>query len=149
MYFPCCSKLQGFVEKGKIMWYRTHTKFRGINFRALAWSEFCGSIFSCGVIFVDRQCLRSEINFQLHSYTEMQNLLEYPPKWSFLLLPLGYHVSWTHGRGTKNRAKPNSVANCWTMQGSLLYAWKYNKPCMCQENIYAIRQSLPSYVARP
>ena len=49
--------------------YRTHTKFCGINFRALAGSEFCGSIFSCGVIFVDTRCLRSEINFQLRSYT--------------------------------------------------------------------------------
>ena len=26
--------------------YRTHTKFRGINFRALAGNEFRGSIFS-------------------------------------------------------------------------------------------------------
>ena len=49
--------------------YRTHTKFRGINFRALAGSEFYGSIFSCGVIFVDTRCSRSEINFQLRSYT--------------------------------------------------------------------------------
>ena len=31
--------------------YRTCTKFHGINFRALVGSEFCGSIFSCGVIF--------------------------------------------------------------------------------------------------
>ena len=50
--------------------YRTHTKFRGINFCALAGSEFRGSIFSCGVIFVDTRCLRSEINFQLCSYIQ-------------------------------------------------------------------------------
>ena len=36
--------------------YRTSTKFRGINFCALAGSEFRGSIFSCGVIFIDTQC---------------------------------------------------------------------------------------------
>ena len=110
-------------------YYRIHIKFRGINFCALAGSEFHGSILSCGVIFVDTRCSRSEINFQLRSYTRNVNLLEYSPKWGFLLLPLGYHVSWTYGRGTGNRAKLNSVANRWTVQGSLLYAWKYNKPC--------------------
>ena len=50
--------------------YRMRTKFRGINFRALAGSEFRGSIFSCGVIFVDTRCSRSEINFQLRSYIQ-------------------------------------------------------------------------------
>ena len=113
------------------MSYRTRTKFRGINFRALAWSEFCGSIFSCGVIFVDTRCSRSEINFQLRSYTRNVKFIGISTKWGFLLLPLGYHVSWTHGRGTGNRAKPSNVAG--TVQGSLLYAWKYNKPCMYQE----------------
>ena len=33
--------------------YRTRTKFRGINFHAVAGSEFRGSIILCGVIFVD------------------------------------------------------------------------------------------------
>ena len=33
--------------------YRTHTKFRDINFHVLVGSEFRASIFSCGVIFVD------------------------------------------------------------------------------------------------
>ena len=71
--------------------YRTRTKFRGINFRTLAGSEFHGSIFSCGVIFMDTRCSRSEINFQLRSYTRNVNLLEYPPKW-------GSFVSWhMHG----------------------------------------------------
>ena len=42
------------------------------------------------------------------------------------------------GHREPSQTKPSSVANCWTMQGSLLYAWKYNKPCtrqpcMCQE----------------
>ena len=36
---------------------------------ALAGSEFRGSIFSCGIIFVDTRCSRSEINLQLRSYT--------------------------------------------------------------------------------
>ena len=77
--------------------YRTRTKFRGINFRALAGSEFRGSIFSCGVIFMDTRCSRSEINFQLRSYTRNVKFITiYPPKWGFLLLPLGYHVSWTY-----------------------------------------------------
>ena len=49
--------------------YRTRTKFCGINFHVLAGSEFRGSIFLCGVIFVDTRCSRSEINFQLRSYT--------------------------------------------------------------------------------
>ena len=115
--------------------YHTHTKFRGINFRALAGSEFRGSIFSCGVIFVDTYiwCSRSEINFQLHSYTRNVKFIRISTKMGFLLFPLGYHVSWTYGRGTGNRAKLSSVANCWTVQGSLLYVWKYNKPCVCQE----------------
>ena len=47
--------------------YRTRTKFHSINFRALAGSEFRGSIFSCGVIFVSTRCSRSEINFQLRT----------------------------------------------------------------------------------
>ena len=115
------------------MKYRAHTKFRGINFRALAGSEVRGSIFSCGIIFVDTRCSRSEINFQLCSYTRNVKFIRISTKWGFLLLPLGYHVSWTYGRGTGNQAKPSSVANCWTVQGSLLYVWKYNKPCMCQE----------------
>ena len=63
--------------------YHMRTKFRGINFHALAGSEFCGSIFLCGVIFMDTRCSRSEINFQLRSYTRNVNLLEYPPKWGF------------------------------------------------------------------
>ena len=47
MYLKCC-----------VWQYRTRTKFRGINFRALARSEFRGSIFSCGVIFVDTRGAR-------------------------------------------------------------------------------------------
>ena len=115
------------------MKYRACTKFRGINFRALAGSEVRGSIFSCGIIFVDTRCSRSKINFQLRSYTRNVRFIRISTKWGFLLLPLGYHVSWTYGRGTGNQAKPSSVANCWTIQGRLLYVWKYNKPCMCQE----------------
>ena len=88
--------------------YRTRTKFRSINFRALAGSEFCGSIFSCGVIFVGTRCSRSEINFQLRSYTRN---VKFTPNWGVLLLPLGCHVSWTYGRGTGNRAKPSSACS--------------------------------------
>ena len=109
--------------------YCTHTKFRSINFRALVGSEFRGYIFSCGDIFVDTWCSRSEINFQLHRYTRNVKFIRISTKMGLLLLPLGYHVSWTYGRGTGNRANPSSVANCWTVQGSFLYAWKYNKPC--------------------
>ena len=99
--------------------YRTRTKFGGKNFRALAGSEFRGSIFSCGVIFVVTRCSRSEINFQLRSYTRNVKFIRISTKIGLLLLPLGYHVSWTYVEGHR---EPSSVANCWTVQGSLLYA---------------------------
>ena len=121
--------------------YRTRTKFHGINFRALVGSKFCGSIFSCGVIFMDTRCSRNEINFQLRSCTRNVKCIRIFTKWGSLLLPLGYHVPWMYGRGTGNRAKPSSVANCWTVQGSLLYAWNCNKPCMCQEKFMQLQSA--------
>ena len=99
--------------------YHTRTKFRGINFHAVTETEFRGPIFSCGVIFVDTKCLRSEINLQPHSYTRNVKFIRISTKTGFLLLPLGYHLSWMYGRDTRNRAKPSSVVNCWTMQGEL------------------------------
>ena len=117
------------------------------------WLEvnFVGVYFSVELFSWTHGAREAKSTFSYVATQEMYNLLEYPPKFGFLLLSLGYHVSWTYGRGTGNRAKPSSVANCWTVQGSLLYAWKYNKPCtrrpcMCQETCtYAIRQSLPTW----
>ena len=37
--------------------YCKHTKFRGINFRALAGYEFHGPIFSCGIHFCGHKVL--------------------------------------------------------------------------------------------
>ena len=71
------------------MSYRTHTKFRGINFRALACSEFRGSIFSCGVIFVDTRCSRSEINFQLRSYTRNVKFIGISTKMKLFIVAIG------------------------------------------------------------
>ena len=105
--------------------YRTRTKFRGINFHALAGSEFRGSIFLCGVIFVDTRCSRSEINFQLHSYTRNVKFIRISMHQNGAF----YRCHWDtmyHGR----------MGGAW--EPSLLYARKYNKPCMrrpcmCQE----------------
>ena len=65
------------------------TKFRGINFRALAGSEFRGSIFSCVVIFVDTRCLRSEINFQLRSYTRNVKFIRISTKIGLFIVAIG------------------------------------------------------------
>ena len=69
--------------------YRTRTKFRGINFRALTGSEFRWSIFSCGVIFVDTRCSRSEIVFQLHSYTRHVKFIRISTKMKFFIVAIG------------------------------------------------------------
>ena len=69
--------------------YRTRTKFRGINFRALAGSEFRGSIFSCGVIFVDTRCSRSKTNFQLRSYTRNVKFIRISTKMGLFVVAIG------------------------------------------------------------
>ena len=66
-----------------------HTKFRGINFRSLTGSEFRGSIFSCGVIFIDTRCLRSEINFQLRSYTRHVKFIRISTKMGLFIVAIG------------------------------------------------------------
>ena len=108
---------------------RMRTKFRGINFCALAGSEFRGSIFSCGVIFVDTQCSRSEINFQLCCYTRNVKFIRISTKMGLFIVAIGILCIMD---GWEGHQEPSSVANCWTVQRSLLHAWKY-KPCMCQE----------------
>ena len=52
------------------------------------------------------------------SYVAIQNLLEYPPKWGFLLLPLGYHVSWTHMGGAPG-TEPNRAVFLLLLLSSL------------------------------
>ena len=37
--------------------------------------------------------------------------------------------------------EPSSVANCWTVQESLLYVWNCNKPCMCQETFMQLQST--------
>ena len=69
--------------------YHTCTKFRGINFCALAGSEIRGSIFSCGVIFVDTRCLRSEINFQLRNYTRNVKFIRISTKMGLFIVAIG------------------------------------------------------------
>ena len=119
--------------------YCTRTKFCGINFCALAGSEFRGSIFSCGVIFVDTRCSRSEINFQLRSYTRNVKFIRIPTKMGLFIVAIGIPCIMDIWEGHRELSQTEQcIANCWTMQGSLLYAWKYNKPCtrrpcMCQE----------------
>ena len=117
--------------------YCTRTKFRGINFHALARSEFRGSIFSCGVIFVDTRCSRSKINFQLRSYIRNVKFIRISTKMGLFI------VSWhIHG---------------------LLYFHAYSKlPCTLQQfatllglarfplplpytSMHAIRQSLSTW----
>ena len=69
--------------------YRTCTKFRGINFRALAGSEFRGSTFSCRVIFVDTRCLRSEMNFQLRSYARNVKFIRISTEIGLFIVAIG------------------------------------------------------------
>ena len=69
--------------------YHMRTKFCGINFRALAGSEFRGSIFLCGVIFVDTRCSRSEINFQLRSYTRNVKFIGISTKMGLFVVAIG------------------------------------------------------------
>ena len=57
----------------------------------MLWVEvnFVGSIFSCGVIFVDTRCSRSEINFQLHSYTRNVNFIRISTKMGLFIVAIG------------------------------------------------------------
>ena len=103
--------------------YRTRTKFCGINFRALAGSEFCGSIFSCEVIFVDTRCSRSEINFQLRSYTRNVKFIRISTKMGLLIVAIGIPCIMDVWEGYRELSQTEQcIANCWTVQGSLLYA---------------------------
>ena len=69
--------------------YCTRTKFRVINFRALAGYEFHGSIFSCGVIFVDTRCSTCKINFQLRSYTRNVKFIRISTKMGLFIVAIG------------------------------------------------------------
>ena len=120
--------------------YCTRIKFRGINFRALAGSEFRGSIFSCGVIFVDTRCSRSKIIFQLRSYRRNVKFIRISTKMGLFNVAIGIPCIMDVWEGHRELSQTEQcIANYWTMQRSLLYVWKYNKPvctrrsCMCQE----------------
>ena len=105
--------------------YCMRTKFRGINFRVLAGSEFCGSTFSCGIIFVDTWCSRSGINFQLRSYKRNVIFIRISTKMGLFIVAIGIPCIMDVWEGHR---EPSQTEHCWTVQGSLLYAWKYNKP---------------------
>ena len=84
---------------------------------------------------MDTRCLKSEINFQLSSYTRN---VKFPPKWGFLLLPLGYLYHGCMGRAPGT--EPNRVVNSKLLDHARELAVREKHLC---------NPPISSYVARP
>ena len=126
--------------------YHTHTKFRGINFRVLAGSEFRGSIFSCGVIFVDTQCSRSEINFQLRGYARNVKFIRLSTKMGLFIVAIGIPCIMDIWEGHQEPSQPEQCSELLDHARELLYAWKYNNHACAKKHL--CNPPISSYVAR-